>query len=495
MLAISVELLHGTFRGDPDGTANTGARTRGEWPPAPSRLFAALVAADGTQENCRVTDGAELAWFEQLPPPVIHAHARPWHQPVEPRYVVKHEGSAAKKTHQEYVGRIPVLVRPGVRVAPRDACIVYSWQDASPALALVDALKRRAARIGYLGTSDSPVRVRVSTGEPQVVRSTDTFVPDDRGDEAIDVPGPGDLQLLDRMYDAWRQHGASVSRLQFPALGRTTRYRSPVSTLPRDLGTVTAWLRLPAAVSGRRVSALTMLFKEAVLSHYQRIHGEPPRVLHGHGFSAPGYELARYLALPDVGYRWSRGRIHGLALWLPPGVDERIRLMSRDAAFAIRRLTGRGIDVSVVPRDDEARPVAAHPEPLASSVSTLGDSGAGHPRTTARARLGGSRAVVSSRRSSGANLCPVCAYAARIRRPRPGAGRGKPCRPSTVALLPCGVAVCGAHSRPRRDRFGSTTWVWALRTGRRLRSIRYVDKRPVAARAAAGTHADVRRVL
>ena len=362
MLAISVELLHGTFRGDPDGTANTGARTRGEWPPAPSRLFAALVAADGTQENCRVTDGTELAWFEQLPPPVIHAHARPCHQPVEPRYVVKHEGSAAKKTHQEYVGRIPVLVRPGVRVAPRDACIVYSWQDASPALALVDALKRRAARIGYLGTSDSPVRVRVSTGELQVVRSTDTFVPDDRGDKAIDVPGPGDLQLLDRMYDAWRQHGASVSRLQFPALGRTTRYRSPVSTLPRDLGTVTAWLRLPAAVSGRRVSALTMLFKEAVLSHYQRIHGEPPRVLHGHGFSAPGYELARYLALPDVGYRWSRGRIHGLALWLPPGVDERIRLMSRDAAFAIRRLTGRGIDVSVVPRDDEARPVAAHPD-------------------------------------------------------------------------------------------------------------------------------------
>ena len=32
MLAISVELLQGTYRADPDGTANTGSLTRGEWP-------------------------------------------------------------------------------------------------------------------------------------------------------------------------------------------------------------------------------------------------------------------------------------------------------------------------------------------------------------------------------------------------------------------------------------------------------------------------------
>ena len=47
MLAIAVEFLHGTFRGDPDGTANTGRLQRGEWPPSPARLLAALVAADG----------------------------------------------------------------------------------------------------------------------------------------------------------------------------------------------------------------------------------------------------------------------------------------------------------------------------------------------------------------------------------------------------------------------------------------------------------------
>ena len=103
----------GRFAATPMAPANTGRRTRGEWPLAPFRLFAALVAADGTRERCTGTDGAELEWFERLPPPVIHAHAQPWHQPLTPRFVVRHEGTASKSTHQEYVGRAGVLAPAG----------------------------------------------------------------------------------------------------------------------------------------------------------------------------------------------------------------------------------------------------------------------------------------------------------------------------------------------------------------------------------------------
>ena len=360
MLAISVELLHGTFRGDPDGTANTGRLSRGEWPPSPARLFAALVAADGTRQACRVTDGKELAWIERLPPPAIHADGRPCHQLLEPRYVVRHKGSAERGTHQEYMGRLGAVNRAGVRVAPRDPRVVYAWNVEPPPDDILDALRRRAARVGYLGASDSPVRVRVTTRPAGT--SSNTFAPDRRGDLVIDIPAPGRLQVLDRMYDEWCARGASMSRLQFPALQQGAPYRSPGSAAPADRGDVAAWLRLAEPVSGRRLSTVTALFKEAVLSQYQRILGEPPAMLHGHGFTASGYEIARYLALPDVGYRWSRGRIHGLALWLPPDSDPAVRQRARDAAFAIRRLTGRGVDVSVTPRDGEARPLAAHPE-------------------------------------------------------------------------------------------------------------------------------------
>ena len=360
MLAISVELLQGTFRADPDGTANTGSLTRGEWPPAPARLLAALVAADGTQDRCRVTDGSELGWFEQLPPPVIHAHAQPWHQVLQPRYVVFQRGNATQSTHQEYVARTGMQVRPGVRVSPRYAEVVYSWDTEVPP-GMAAALRRRAARVGYLGAADSPVRMRVATSTPHPPMAQEVFVPDTSGDVEISVPEAGDVRILDAIYDQWVERGASVARTQFPALRHQVLYRSPLAVVPEDNGSITASLILERAVSGRRLTPLTALFKEAVLSQHQMIHGEPPAVLHGHGFNGNGYDLARFLALPDVGYSRSRGRIHGLALWLPPRCDSVTRRRTRDAIFAVRRLTGRGLDVSLTPRSDELRPRAADP--------------------------------------------------------------------------------------------------------------------------------------
>ena len=359
MLVVSVEFLFGTFRGDPDGTSNTGHSTRGEWPPAPSRLFAALVAADGTGQRCRVTDGSELLWFEQLPAPLIYADPQVCHQPLHLRYVVKQTHGPAKGAHQEYVARSGTIFRPGARVALRDPRVVYRW-DVDVPDPVLRSLRQRAARVGYLGTADSSARVRVETRMPQPIPER-AFEPDDGGDLVLGIPQPGDVRILDRMYEQWRERGASVTRSQFPALRHEARYRSSGSTVTPDSAEVVAWLRLGTAVSGRRVSALTALFKEGVLSQYQRIHGDPPAVLHGHGFAERGYEIARLLALPDVGYRHSRGRIHGLALWMPPNSDRLTRRKARDAAFSIRRLTGRGIDVLVAPREDETRPMAANP--------------------------------------------------------------------------------------------------------------------------------------
>ena len=362
MLAIWVEFLHGTFRGDPDGTANTGSLTLGEWPPSPFRLFAALVAADGTRDRCKVTSGAELEWFERLPPPAIRADTEPWHQFLQPRYVVRHKGKAVQKTHQEYLGREGALVRPGIRVTPRQPCVVYAW-DTTPPPHTLQALRLRAARVGYLGAADSPVRVRVMTGEPTSIPGEQLLEPsaDGGGDVVINVPAAGDVQRLDRLYDAWTERGAAVSRAQFPALRHGVSYRTPRSENQGDRGEVVAWLRLNAAITGRRVTAVTGLFKQAVLCRYQEIHGSPPAVLHGHGFGEDGYELARFLALPDAGFRRSRGRIHGLALWMPPGSGVSDRLRARDAALAVKQLVGEGVEVSVAPRLDEASPIAANP--------------------------------------------------------------------------------------------------------------------------------------
>ena len=363
MFAISVDLLHGTFRGDGSGASNTGLLAQGEWPPSPSRLFGALVAADGTGSRCRVTDGAELEWIERLPPPVIYADPEPRHQVLLPRFVVEHSGKPEKNTHHEYVGRKGVQIRPGVRVAPRVPRITYVWEVETPASPILDGLRRRAARIGYLGTSDSPARVRVLARPPGVDARSAAFTPDPNGDLAVAVPAEGDLLILDAMYEAWVGRGAAMARSQFPALRHEASYRSPrsgSSTRP-DRGGVVAWLRLQAPVSGRRVSVVTALFKAALLSKHQGLFGEPPPVLHGHGFAERGYDIARFLALPDAGFPWSRGRIFGLALWVPPGLELVERRRCRDAAHAVRRLTGSGLDVGISPHDGAERPLAANP--------------------------------------------------------------------------------------------------------------------------------------
>ena len=373
MLAISVEFLHGTFRGDPDGTAVTGELTRGEWPPSPARLFSAFVAADGTRESSRVTDGHELVWLEGLPPPAIHTQPDPWHQALQERFVVEHRGSFASKSipkskdrkppelfaHHEYLGRKPTLHRAGVRISLRSPIVVYRWDVEPPNQRTLSSLGHRAARIGYLGASDSPVRVRIATELP-CDAVADVYVSDPEGDIQIRVPRPGDVDVLDRMFDSWQERGASVTRSQFPALLHSATYRSPDDQVAMDRGYVVAWLRIDPAVSGRRVSAVTALFKAAVLDRHQRMHGEPPAVLHGHGFKRSGYDLARYLALPDVGFPRSRGRIHGLALWLPPSADRFLRLKAREAAVAINALVGQGIELAVEPSGDEERPWAAN---------------------------------------------------------------------------------------------------------------------------------------
>lgn len=363
MLVATVELLHGTYRADPDGSAFTGRATRGEWPPSPLRLLAALVAADGTGERCRHTSGAELAMLEAAPPPRIRATAdeQVHHQPLEPRYVVAHKGRPDTAQHQEYPARTGAQVRPGVRVAPRHPVITYVW-DLEPHGSLLRDLAVRAARVGYLGCADSPVRLRIGTELAD--GPGEWFEPDPAGRRAIAVPAPGVLDAMDAHHRAWEGDGASVVRSQFPGLRRLAWYRGPRDDAPVDEADTpsTLWFTLGAAIAGRRILTVTEAWRASLLDRYQRHVGEPPPVLHGHGLVGRGYDTARYLALPDVGSPRSHGRLHGLALWLPAGTPPEVLAGCREALRSMDRLVGQGFSSPVAPWAGAPRPWAAHPD-------------------------------------------------------------------------------------------------------------------------------------
>ncbi|MDE0318833.1 MAG: type I-U CRISPR-associated protein Csb2 [Acidimicrobiaceae bacterium] len=367
MLIATVEFLLGTYRADPDGTAHTGRLERGEWPPAPSRLFDALVAADGTRDQCRHTDGTELEFLERADPPLIDATDDVCHQQLQPRFIVKQGGKSVKGQQQEYVGRASAPVRPGVRVAPRIPTVRYLWQVDADDLQL-RSLQLRAARIGYLGCADSPVRVRIERVPDDTAFAPESAFRPAAGDAtvptvALGVPVSGRLAVLDATFDQWLEHGPSFERKQSPALTTKARYVRPRrESIQQSRGRIAAALILRPAVSGRRVAAVAAAFKAAVLQRYTERHQtESPNVLHGHGFGSVGYDLARYLSFPDVGHSRARGRIHAVALWLPPECDETLVHAVRGTVHSIRRLAGPGVNAGAEVWDYQRQPLAAQP--------------------------------------------------------------------------------------------------------------------------------------
>jgi CRISPR-associated protein Csb2 len=364
MLAIGVEFLQGTVRaGSADDLAATGETDPGEWPPSPARLFAAFVAADGTRGRCRVTTGTELGFLEGTGDPVILADRAESVRRTEllHRFVVVDE--KAKGAVQEYPARAAAEVRPGTRLSPSIPVVWFTWPDASPDVATLAGLRARAARIGYLGCADSPVRVRVSDTAPQE-DGLATWLPviEGRGEVALPVAFPGMLGLLDDAYERFAG-GEPVRRSWLPTL---RRWYSPDRPAEDVANPTVVWLRLGDPVPGRLARMVTETLRAATLDLYDRFvapsPGDLPAVLHGHGYSGSGYQHVHWLVLPDVGHPYATGRLHGAAVWLPADTPRDTVERVRAALAHLHELVLPGRRrVPVVAFDGSPRPMAANP--------------------------------------------------------------------------------------------------------------------------------------
>jgi CRISPR-associated protein Csb2 len=189
----------------------------------------------------------------------------------------------------------------------------------------------------------------------------------------VSVPREGSVAAMDAHYRAWvgKDGGASVQRAQFPALRHVIRYEAAgerESATPTPQPTLLCVrfadpeAAVGASISGRRVAAVTEAFKAAVLRLFQDHVDEPPPVLTGHGMEGSGYHLAYYLALPNVGAPHATGRIHGLALCLPPGTDPKLVDACRGVLDRMDHLVGRGFQrVPCSLWAGERRPWATNP--------------------------------------------------------------------------------------------------------------------------------------
>lgn len=352
MLRISVEFLHGTFRGaGAEDIALAGHGHEAEWPPSPARLFQALVAGGGTGDRCTSPAGVTDVLLLEGQSPTIYADygSALAHSEVVDRYAIIDK--SVDGFVQNYPARNAQLVRQSGRVSPANPVVVYEWPQVDPSPGELDGLAHRASRVGYLGCADSPVRVRVSSEPQGGATVANAWAPDRAGDVAVGIPRTGWLEVLDAAFDEW---SIGAPRRRSWIATQLVRYQSPAHLTPSMNGT-SIWLRFDRPIRSRLVLIVAETLKNAVLSKYTELiargnHDLVPPALHGHhAANERAYQHVHWLPLPFAGtHDHADGRIRGACVWIPseygPDLVDDLRLV----LGSIKRLVqGQVFDVAV----------------------------------------------------------------------------------------------------------------------------------------------------
>ena len=383
MFALEVEFLTGRYV----ATAFDD-RSRGEWPPHPARLYAALVDAWTTGGDMDPDEAAALEWLATLAPPEIHASpasfrdtptvfvpvndaavlrqqaglyadlaaaaaaladahdARDLSEAARGRAVAKAERQVAKThTRAQALGQAGgdkghPTVLPDLRVrqprtfpsaTPERPGIVFSWPLAQPNAAHRAALGALARRVVRLGHSSSFVVCTVGSPPP----GTAEWTPDPAGTETLRVPAADQLALL---VEAHAHHqGVEPRVLPF----RVAAYRAGPAATPRVVPTSTLageWLVFEQVDGPRLATHQTLRVATALRGALMSAADQPPTpALSGHradGRPVSGAHAA-FLALPFVASRYADGHLLGTAVLLPQTLEAEAR---DDVLRAVGRL-------------------------------------------------------------------------------------------------------------------------------------------------------------
>lgn len=333
-LTVDARLVLGVYDA---GDADDPGRRRAEWPPHPIRLFDALVDAAHLSEPLDAAGDAALRWLEAQPPPEVWA-SRSVTDPVREAWVPVNSLPKIPK-HTLYPGRESAgTPKAWPREIPRTGSVRFVWPHSDPDDATLATLARLANRIPYLGRSSTPVVVTIENGSTSTTPAgeLDRFEPDQNGDLALRVPFDGALVALRRAHEDGQPAvevradvGYRSPRREEVAGGGATGSGEPG---PEALFTELITLRLlpPPGLDGSAALAITSQLRRALMAC---ISTNVPAAVHGHDAGVPH---VAYLALPDVGYPHSSGRVLGVGVALPVGLGGEDRRTILGALLGVR---------------------------------------------------------------------------------------------------------------------------------------------------------------
>ena len=287
------------------------AKARPEWPPHPSRLFSALVAAWGEGGAEKELQPA-LQWLEEQPAPAIYAGD---HTPRKlfQAFVPVNDS----RTLPDDRPRKPRTF-PSASLSQPDVYFVWNTEPPAGVAAALDQILKRASSLGH---SSSLVAVGIADSIPtHGVRSWQPDVPE--GDR-MRVAYPGRLQELIQHYARFQKDPNKIHR---PSLGATTLYGpAPETRPPLPQGVFDRMIVLRRDDGPRASLRSTLSLTSALRGAIQSLAPQPvPEYLSGHSPLSTSENPMRserpHLALvplPFIDAPHATGDLMGLAALLP----------------------------------------------------------------------------------------------------------------------------------------------------------------------------------
>ncbi len=319
-----------------------------EWPPHPDRLFCALVQA-WADSGSMPTGKAALEWLEQLEPPflrcgeLLSTHAVQRYVPVNDKLdqLTRKRDKNTKTYLEQPLPLIQETLLARDRKPRRFAVGTLSeervqiwWPKANPEPEIASQLCQLARGVACLGHSSSLVAV-------DLLQSDDLrpdWIPSPDGVIALRVPGPGRFAELVAAYEGnrrpplsdWVNYGRPASPVAI-AQGHhrelfVFRLKSDGPPLPLE-----ASAKLMAVWRSALLAKANQPVSEIISGHAPDSTPENPRPL-------PGPHLA-LLPLADVGHRFARAHLLGVAAALPAGIASRQRSACLCALGRVNELT------------------------------------------------------------------------------------------------------------------------------------------------------------
>lgn len=333
MLAIEVEYLTGVaFAANQSGDAP-------DWPPQPDRLFSALVAswaARGEQPQER----RALEWLEERAPPDIQcgkAEARkvvevyvppndyetPWPDDrSDPAWLAalkagKALGAPHRKDRQRQLGLVPAFrvnrqPRRFPAAIPHSPLVRFLWAE-EPEQPVLEALDSLARDTSYLGHSASLVRCRAMTLETAPEMAPEMV------DTAVRRPlrrvYHGRLAELERAFGKGERPAQGDHVPPAGPAAAKDRASAPASVFGTD------WIVLTGDGGTEPDPVAAALVAKTLIKTVQKGFGKDnaPAWVSGHAPDGTPLAETHLAAVPllDAGWRWSQGRLMGMALVLP----------------------------------------------------------------------------------------------------------------------------------------------------------------------------------